>query len=451
MAKIQTSCPRCRQPILAEVQQLFDVNTDPTAKQKLMSRSTNVARCQACGYEGMMSTPIVYHDPSKELLLTFFPPEMGVPVNEQEKQIGPLINQVVNALPAEKRKGYLFQPQTMFTYQTLLDKVLEADGITKEMIEDQQKRVGLIQRLMSTPKPEDRSAIITAESTLVDGAFFAIMSTIIESATMQGDEKSAQLLNEIQMQLLKETEVGKTLLAQSEETQAALKTLQEASKNGLTREVLLDTLKGLKSDSSLTTIVSLARSGLDYQFFQLLSEKIEAEPEAEKKQPMIELRDKLLNITREIDNELKNRLAEGAKLLYTILEEPDLEEAVKKHLPEMNEFFSQALQSEFEAAHQKGDMERIEKIQKVISIVEKETAPPPEIELIQSLLEAANDTARQKILEEKSDLVNDQLLTAINAIIAEGEARKQSPELVESLRSVYKLALRFNMEKNLKK
>ncbi len=450
MAKIQTSCPRCRQPILAEVQQLFDVNTDPTAKQRLMSRSTNVARCQACGYEGMMSTPIVYHDPSKELLLTFFPPEMGLPVNEQEKQIGPLINQVVNSLPAEKRKGYLFQPQTMFTYQTLLDKVLEADGITKEMIEAQQKRVGLIQRLLTTPKPEDRSTIITQENTMIDGAFFAILSTIIESATMQGDEKSVQLLNEIQMQLLKETEVGKTLLAQSEETQAALKTLQEASKNGLTREILLETLMGLTSDSSLTTIVSLARNGLDYQFFQLLSEKIEAEAE-DKKQPLIDLRDKLLNITRDIDNELKNRLAEGAKLLFTILAEPDLEEAVKKHLPEMDEFFTQALQSEFEAAHQKGDMERIEKIQKVISIVEKESAPPPEIELIQSLLEAADDSARQKILDEKSDLVNDQLLTAINAIITEGEARKQSPELVESLRAVYKLALRFNMEKNLKK
>jgi hypothetical protein len=450
MAKIQTSCPRCRQPILAEVQQLFDVNTDPTAKQRLMSRTTNVARCQACGYEGMMSTPIVYHDPSKELLLTFFPPEMGVPVNEQEKQIGPLINQVVNALPAEMRKGYIFQPQTMFTYQTLLDKVLEADGITKEMIEAQQKRVGLIQRLLTTPKPEDRSTIIAHENELVDGAFFAILSTIIESASMQGDEKSAQLLNEIQMQLLKETEVGKTLLAQSEETQAALKTLQDASKNGLTREILLDTLIGLTSDSSLTTIVSLARNGLDYQFFQLLSEKIEAEAE-DKKQPLIDLRDKLLNITRDIDDELKNRLAEGAKLLYAILAEPDLEEAVKKHMPEMNEFFTQALQSEFEAAHQKGDMERIEKIQKVISIVEKESAPPPEIELIQSLLEAADDAARQNILEEKSDLVNDQLLTAINAIIAEGEARKQSPELVDSLRAVYKLALRFNMEKNLKK
>jgi len=53
----------------------------------------------------MIGSPIVYHDPDKELLLTFFPPEMGVPLNEQERQIGPLLKQVVNALPNEKAKG----------------------------------------------------------------------------------------------------------------------------------------------------------------------------------------------------------------------------------------------------------------------------------------------------------------------------------------------------------
>ncbi len=450
MAKIQTSCPRCRQPILAEVQQLFDTNSDPTAKQKLMSRTTNVARCQACGYEGLMSTPIVYHDPEKELLLTFFPHELGLPVNEQERQIGPLINQVVNSLPAEKRKGYLFQPQTMFTYQTLIDRVLEADGITKEMIEAQQKKVGLIQRLMATQKPEDRVEIIHQENSLVDGNLFAILSTLIESASMQGDEKAAQLLAEINQQLLQETEVGRTLLEQSQETQTALKTLQEASKNGLTREVLLDTLSGLKSDSAITTVVSLARGGLDYQFFQLLSEKIEATAETDK-QKLVELRDKLLNVTREIDNELKKRLEEGAKLLYDILAENDLEAAVKKSLPVMDEFFTQALQSEFEAAHQNGDLARIEKIQKVISIVEKESAPPPEIALIQQLLDAKEEAARLKVIEENDVLVNDQLLQSVNAIITEGESRKQSPELLEALRAIYKQILRYSMEKNLKK
>ena len=166
MPRIQTICPRCRQPIVADVQILFDMNTDPTAKQKLLSHGTNTARCQACGYEGMVSTPVVYHDPDKELLLTYFPTALGLPINEQEKQIGPLINQVVNALPNEKRKGYLFQPSTMFTYQTLIDKVLEADGITKEMIDAQQKRISLIQRLLSITNPEDRKTVINQESSL---------------------------------------------------------------------------------------------------------------------------------------------------------------------------------------------------------------------------------------------------------------------------------------------
>ncbi len=68
--------------------------------------------------------------------------------------------------------------------------------------------------------------------------------------------------------------------------------------------------------------------------------------------------------------------------------EPNIEEAVKKHLGEMDEFFSQAVQIEFENARQNNDLARIEKIQKIITIIEKESAPPPEVALIQKILEA---------------------------------------------------------------
>lgn len=449
MPRIQTACPRCHQPILADVQQLFDLTTDPTAKQKILSHTTNTARCQACGYEGLMATPVVYHDPEKELLLTYFPPELGLPVNAQEKQIGPLINQVVNALPAEKRKGYLFSPQTMFTYQTLIDKILEADGITREMIEAQQKRVGLIQRLLTTSKPEDRVEIIHQETDLVDGEFFAILGTILESAVAQGDQKAAQSLKEIQMELLKETKVGQDLLAQSEETQAALKALQEASKSGLSREKLLEILLGLKSESSVTTIVSLTRSGLDYQFFQILSEKIET-ADADSKPSLVTLRDKLLTLTTQIDNELKKRIDESTSLLNSIISEPNIEDAVKKHLGEIDEFFSHAVQVEFDAARQNNDLVKIEKIQKVISILEKESAPPPEIALIQKILEAGDETARAQLMQENSSMINDEFIQALSGIISEGETRQQQPELIESLKQIYKAALRIVMEKNLK-
>jgi hypothetical protein len=449
MPRIQTTCPRCHQPIVAEVQQLFDINTDPTAKQRLLSRSTNVSQCQACGYEGMMSVPVVYHDPEKELLLTYFPPELGLPVNEQERQIGPLINQVVNALPAEKRKGYLFRPQTMLTYQTLIDRILEADGITKEMMEAQQKRINLIQKLITTPAPEDRKKVILDNTELVDGNLFAIFSTLIESASMQGDEKSAQMLSAINKELLEQTEFGRELLAQNQEAQTAIKALQEASKGGLTREHLLNILLEIKSLSALTTVVSLTRNGLDYQFFQSLTERIEKET-GEIKQKFTDLREKLLKITRDYDLEVNKHIAAAEKLLDTILADTDLEESVKKHINEIDEFFSQAIRTTFDKANQSGDTARLEKIQKLTSVIEKVSAPPPELDLIQKLVDAKDEGERHKIIEENGAMITDELLQALNSIIAEGQSRKESPELIQVLESIYKEALRFSMEKKLK-
>ena len=134
---------------------------DPQAKQRFLSGASNMANCQSCGYQGPLSTPVVYHDPEKELLLTYFPPELGLPMNEQERLIGPLITQVMNKLPPEKRKAYLLRPQTMLTQQAMIERVLEGEGITREMMEASQQRLNLLQRLLGAScarcAPGDRS------------------------------------------------------------------------------------------------------------------------------------------------------------------------------------------------------------------------------------------------------------------------------------------------------
>ena len=210
MAKTQTTCPQCRQPVLVEVEQVFDMAKDPLAKQKILSNQANFFQCSACGYQGLLGIPIVYHDPEKELLLTFFPPDLNTPVNEQEKQIGPLIQRIMDNLPKEQRKAYLLQPKSMLTYQTLIEKILEADGITKEMLEDQQQRINLLERLLKTPA-DQRLDVINKEKDIIDINFFSILSRIIESAMAQGDEESQKPLLELQKLLFENTETGKTL------------------------------------------------------------------------------------------------------------------------------------------------------------------------------------------------------------------------------------------------
>ena len=450
MPQTRTSCPRCKTPILVEVEQLFDLNVDPQAKNKLLGGSFNTIACKNCGYQGMMSTPLVYHDPSKELLLTFFPPEMGLPVNEQERLMGPLIKQVVDKLPPEKRKAYIFRPQTMFTLQTMIEKILEADGITKEMLDGQQKRVALLQRLLSTPQADARSTIIQQEEALVDESLFGILSRLVESAMSQGDQQLARGLAAIQQELLTQTKVGQELQSQSKEAEAALKSLQDASEKGLTREILLDLLVEAPTDIRFSTLVSLARSGLDYNFYQILTNRIAAADEPQKAK-LTEMREKLLTLTAEIDKTMQKQQGQMLQLLEQILAAPDVRQAAQDNLEAFNDMFVELIQKELETARAKADLDRISRLQKVVAVLEEASAPPPELELIDKLIAAADEPARQQLLQDNIAMVTPEFIDLLNNLMVQSENQPQLQEAKAQIQLAYSSALRFTMQANLKK
>jgi hypothetical protein len=449
MPKMPTSCPRCRTSIMTEIDQLFDVNIDPKAKQRLLSGSFNMINCPNCGYKGVASTPLVYHDPDKELLLTYFPPELGLPVNEQERLIGPLINQVVNKLAMEKRKAYLFRPQTMLTMQTMIEKVLEKDGITHEMLEAQQKKLMLLQRLL-TASPESRAGIIKQEEALIDEDLFNMLNRLVEATSMQGDERTARALAALQDDLLKHSSIGKELEMQSREAEEALKSLQEAGKKGLTREKLLELIVNAPNETRLATLVSLARSGLDYQFFQMLTDRID-HASGDQQKALSDLRDKLLEMTNEIDKVLAEQKKQLRQLLDQILSAPDIEKATEQNIELVNQMFLEELTNQMQDARKKADLDRIGKLQKVVNVIEKASAPPPEVELAQKLVDAPDDATRRQILEQNAEMVNQEFLALINQLIAQSEQQGQPKELLDQLQAAYRSALRFSMEKNLKK
>ena len=450
MPKTQTTCPNCRQPVVVEIQQLFDLVQDPQAKQKLLSNAVNVMHCPSCGYQGMVSVPIVYHDPDKELLLTFFPPNLNAPLNEQEKQIGPLINRVMTSLPQEKRKAYLLQPQSMFTYQTLIEKVLEADGITKEMLEEQQKRIKLLEKLITSPK-ENRLQIIKDEEALFDIGFFTLFSRIVQSTIAQGDETSKKELIEIQQLLFENTKVGKELFGQAKETEAALKALQDAGKDGLTREKLLDVITNIRSDVGLTTIVSYVRSGLDYEFFQSLSEKIDQTSEPAEKKRLTDLREKLLAMTDEIDKRLKVEFENSKALLEKIIQSENIEAELMKVVDSVNEIFVQILEGELSLARKKGDLDRINKLEQVMIVIEKISSPSEGVKLLEALLDTKSDAEVDGLLEENKGEINDEFLALINNVVAQTENQPSQKEINEKLKGIYRKVLKVSMQANLEK
>ena len=449
MAKTQTTCPQCRQPVLVEVEQVFDMAKDPLAKQKILSNQANFFQCSACGYQGLLGTPIVYHDPEKELLLTFFPPDLNTPVNEQEKQIGPLIQRIMDNLPKEQRKAYLLQPKSMLTYQTLIEKILEADGITKEMLEDQQQRINLLERLLKTPA-DQRLDVINKEKDIIDINFFSLLSRIIESAMAQGDEESQKPLLELQKLLFENTETGKTLFTQAKETEEVIKALQEAGKDGLTREKLLEVLINNNSETKVATIASLARAGIDYEFFKLLSEKIDKTQDKKQKDSLMKLRENLLEITEEIDKEVQAQFSQSKQTLEKILAAENIEETLAKQLPQINEIFVQVLQNELSSARKAGDLDRIQKLERIMIVIEKASAPPEEIKLLEELLAFKNEDDLKELISKNGKAITQEFIDVMGNVMGRLSQQPEQKEVVEKLNTVYKAVLGYSMKKKMK-
>ncbi len=450
MAKTQIACPRCRQPILAEVEQLFDVTADPSAKKRLLSGQVNMAQCPYCGFSGRLATPIVYHDADKELLLTYFPPELNLSVNEQERLIGPLINQVVNRLPPEKRKAYLLRPQTFLTLESMIEAILAKDGITREMLQAQQARLNLLERLLQASSDDVRREILRQEKHLADQEFFAIFSRLLQNAVASGQENLVRTLAAIEQLLLSETEFGQKLQRSVQELEEATRSLQQAGSR-LTREKLLELFIQAPNQERVQALVSLTRPALDYIFFQMLTNRIESAKDANIRKRLESLRDQILEYVNQLDRHTEERLREAQQFIEELLAQEDVAQATRQNLERFTQEAVELLEVLMRQASEKNDYVRLGKLQKIIEVLQ-EVSTPPEVAFIQQLLEAPTDSL-EALLEQNQQLITEQFLQALSGLIMQSEEQAgKDPEaraLSEKLSQIHSLALRISMRRQM--
>jgi hypothetical protein len=450
MPQTQIACPQCKQPIPANVEQLFDVTQEPAAKHRLLSGQANYVRCPICKYEGRLATPIVYHDNEKELLLTFFPPELAMPIQEQERIIGPYIKQVTDRLPPEKRKAYLFKAQANLTYESMLETILGKDGISPESLKAQQERVQLVERLMQVTTAEVRSEILKQNAKIIDEQFFSLFGRIAQGAMQSGQEQVARALIDLQRQLLDETEFGQKLKEAVADMEAATKTLQEAGQS-LTRETLLDFVIAAPSESRIRAYVSLARNGMDYQFLQMLSDRIE-KASGEEKTRLESIREKVLGFVAEVDRQLEARFKQAQDFIESLLKQEDVEKATRENIEGFTQDMVEIINQMLQQASQTNDYARIGKLQKVVQVLQ-ESSTPPEFAFIDQLLQAPDDAALNKMLSDNDAMINDQFIEALSGLVtqmeSQGENAPEAKALAERLTEVYRVALKYSMKKQM--
>jgi len=423
MPQQQISCPQCRQPIVANIELVFDVASDAGAKQRLLGGASNVAQCQTCGFQGQVPTPIIYHDNEKELLLTFFPPALAIPVNEQEQIVGPQIKKITDSLPPEKRKGYLLNPQTFFTHESMIERILGEDGITPEMIKAQKDRIGIIEKLLTAKDDEARKMLINEDESLFDDQFFALFGQLAQAAAAQGQGETAEQMQAIEKILLDETKYGQEIQSSMKEMEIAAQSLKDLGE-GLTRETLLDLILEAPSEARERAFVSMARQGLDYEFFQMLTVKSEEETDADKRTQIEEKRERILAYIADVDRQMEARLGQAQRFLQSILEQENIAMATQANLQNFDQSVVQVLEAMLHKATEEENAELLAKLQEVVAVLQQASGPLPEYELIEKLLAAQNDADLEKVIKENEEKINDELINTLSGIVAQSQEQE---------------------------
>jgi hypothetical protein len=186
---------------------------------------------------------------------------------------------------------------------------------------------------------------------------------------------------------------------------------------------------------------------MDYQFFQLLSDRIDR-ARGDGRMRLIELRETLLRLTQEVDRQVEARQVAAQQLLGKILQAPDVTAELEKNLPTVDDFFLQEVSRALQLARQQGDLDKINKLQTIVELLQSLSAAAPEVEFIEALVEAPDETSRQAILEANRDKVTPELLNSLVNIVAQVES-SEDKELAIHLKAVHRQVLRFSMQANL--
>ncbi len=420
------TCPRCRTAFTTRVHDIVDVGREPGLKQALLQGQVNVATCPSCGQTGMLVLPFLYHDPDKDLLLIFLPDQLSMKPEERERRIGSLVNKLMDTIPPEQRKSYLFNPQTFMTFERLIEAILSADGITPEMIEAQRRAVMLIDDLFAAKDEPDRlKQLVEEHKEEIDYEFLLLLSSYMEALAQAGNTEQAEAMSDLRDKILALVPMA----------------VPSAGPQGvMDRDQLLEHLINAKDDQELEVIVALNRPMIDYIFFQKLTERIESQEsggQSAEAARLKTLREKLLDVTQRMDKEVQKAQEETVGLIEELLSADDLPSAIAAHRNDLDTLFFFMLANMTRQAQQDGDTELVDKLTKlraqVISFLEEQM--PPHVRVINRLLTAAYPEETMELLTSLGEGLDAELVAGLREI-AEDLEEQHHEGAAQKLRQV---------------
>jgi hypothetical protein len=425
----RVNCPSCHHPFQVPVDQILDVRADPSAKMRVLNGLVNVAVCPQCGAGGPLGLPFLYHDPDQELALLYMPMEAGRDDLERQRAIGSLTSAVMDSLPPEERKGYLFQPQVFLTLENLSNRILEADGVTPEMIEEQKAKAELLQRMLDATSDEVLEAMVRENDAAIDADFLRLLALNLEVAQATGQAADVPRLLALRNKLLELSSEGRAVKSRGEAV--------EALRAEPSREKLLELLVQAPDDPTRELLIVFGRPMLDYLFFQSLTAQIEAASDAAERERLTALRTQVLEVRDRLDEQTRALYEERSALLRDLLLSDDPESLARTRFEELDQAFLNLLTANLEEARAADNEEAVRSLQALWGLILRltEETLPPELQFLNRLLVAEDDVEIDRLLQENRDLVTERLVQVLEQ--AEANVREEGEsETAERLAAV---------------
>jgi hypothetical protein len=417
-ASTAIACPGCGQKFNTILEQIIDQRVDPTAKERLIGGRINLITCPYCGYRGMVGTPLLYHDPSKQLAIVYVPMELNLEQSAREKLIGDMTNLLMRSLSEDQPKGYLLQPKTALTLQGMVDQVLEADGVTSEMIDAERRKVDLITQLSQASDAEVDS-LIADNQALIDLTFFELLTAAAQAASQAEDSRASLKLLNLRSKLMETSEAGQILQQQEMALIEASEELRALGEN-LTREAFVDLLVNAAGNlPKITALATIGRQLLDYTIFQLLTDRIGAESDPDRAKLLTEARERLLEINAEFEQQARSMIQRATDTLRMLMISPDITSAIRNNLDRIDDMFLQVLQVNLDEAKKASNLEVSGKLKLIRDEVLKliQESAPPEVRFINDLLAVETDDAAKMLLKSRETEVTPQLAETMKAFV----------------------------------
>ncbi|MFZ9858680.1 MAG: CpXC domain-containing protein [Roseiflexaceae bacterium] len=375
----QVACPSCQTPIRVGIVSFIDADMFPQLKNILIGGRLNSASCQACGTPVMLAAPLVYHDANKQFCFVHIPQQLlaSAQSDDMERYVGSITNALMQQLPPEVPRGYLLNPKRFLTMQTLVEAVLEGDGVTKEMLEMQRKRVDLISQLLEGMMQGDEALlkVLQANQDDMDEEFTATLAAFVEASQASGDPEGIQQLSALQSKIAQF--VGGENIAQY--------------------NILIDKLMANDDAAVRTQLIKANQESIDYTFFDLITNRVNAANEAgdtDLAQTLDAMREHILALYEEIQAGLEAAYIRAGALLDSVFSAEDMAAVLAQNIEQLDDIWEILVDGQRTMAERAGDQASADRLSQIIELSKtlKESTLSPEDRIVNALIESENPT-----------------------------------------------------------